>query len=214
MLVKYNKETGFSSLPTNIFSYFSSKKAESAKSGIEKLFIRDNVIDFSKTTQDIDKLIESTGVADETFAKFIYDAKDSNKVFKSSGEMLKSYSSYLGKVGAKAVAAEAGTIALKVAMKALSTIGWTLLISSITSAITAFATSEDRLAEAAQEAGQAFASDKQNIEDYKTKISDLYTVINDENSSYEQVTDARKQLLSIQNDLIDNYGDEKDALTL
>lgn len=214
MLVKYNKETGFSSLPTNIFSYFSSKKAESAKSGIEKLFIRDDIIDFSKTTQDIDKLIESTGVADETFVKFIYDAKDSNKVFKSSGEMLKSYSSYLGKVGAKAVAAEAGTIALKVAMKALSTIGWTLLISSITSAITAFATSEDRLAEAAQEAGQAFASDKQNIEDYKTKISDLYTVINDENSSYEQVTDARKQLLSIQNDLIDNYGDEKDAIDI
>lgn len=214
MLVKYNKETGFSSLPTNIFSYFSSKKAESAKSGIEKLFIRDNVIDFSKTTQSIDSLIESTGVADETFAKFIYDAKDSNKVFKSSGEMLKSYSSYLGKVGAKAVAAEAGTLALKVAMKALSTIGWTLLISSITSAITAFATSEDRLAEKAREAGQAFASDKQNIEDYKTKISDLYAVINDESSSYEQVTDARKQLLSIQNDLIDNYGDEKDAIDI
>lgn len=215
MLVKYNKEAGFSSLPTNIFSYFSSKKAESAKTGIEKLFSSDNtIIDFSKTTQDINELIESTGVADETFAKFIKDAKDSNKVFKSSGEMLKSYSSYLGKVGAKAVAAEAGTIALNVAMKALSTIGWTLLISSITSAITAFATSEDRLAEAAQEAGQAFASDKQNIEDYKTKISDLYTVINDENSSYEQVTDARKQLLSIQNDLIDNYGDEKDAIDI
>lgn len=202
-------------MPTNIFSYFSSKKAESAKTGIEKLFSSDNtIIDFSKTTQSIDSLIESTGVADETFAKFIYDAKDSNKVFKSSGEMLKSYSSYLGKVGAKAVAAEAGTLALNVAMKALSTIGWTLIISSITSAITAFATSEDRLAEAAQEAGQAFASDKQNIEDYKTKISDLYAVINDESSSYEQVTDARKQLLSIQNDLIDNYGDEKDAIDI
>ena len=45
--------------------------------------------------------------------------------------MLKSYSSYLGKVGAKAVAAEAGTLALKVAMKALSTLGWTLLILSL-----------------------------------------------------------------------------------
>ena len=61
MLVKYNKETGFSSLPTNIFSYFSSKKAESAKTGIEKLFSSDyTIIDFSKTTQSIDSLIEST----------------------------------------------------------------------------------------------------------------------------------------------------------
>ena len=28
------------------------------------------------------------------------------------------------------------------------------------------------------------------------------------------MTDARKQLLSIQNDLIDNYGDEKDAIDI
>lgn len=196
-------------------SYFGIKGASSSEvDGINKLFKNGGIVDFSNTTQSIDELINKTGIADEKFRNFIVTAQQTGASFSSADEMVEAYSKNLLDLGKKEIFAQVKAVALNVALKALSAIGWTLIISGITSVITAFATSEDRLAEAAREAGQAFASDKQNIEDYKTKISDLYAVINDESSSYEQVTDARKQLLSIQNDLIDNYGDEKDAVDI
>lgn len=50
------------------------------------------------------------------------------------------------------------------------------------------------------------------MDDYKSKIEELYKVINDESSSIEDTTNARKTLLPIQNELIDKFGTEKSVI--
>lgn len=50
------------------------------------------------------------------------------------------------------------------------------------------------------------------MDDYKSKIEELYKVINDESSSIEDTTNARKTLLSIQNELIDKFGTEESVI--
>ena len=64
----------------------------------------------------------------------------------------------------------------------------------------------------AQELGDSFKEASSTIEDYKSKIEELYQVINDENSSIEDTTNARKSLLSIQNELIDKFGTEESVI--
>lgn len=64
----------------------------------------------------------------------------------------------------------------------------------------------------AQELGDSFKEASSTIEDYKSKIEELYQVINDENSSIEDTTNARKSLLSIQNELIDKFGTKESVI--
>ena len=66
----------------------------------------------------------------------------------------------------------------------------------------------------AQELNETFSTSKTEIEDYKTQIDDLYKVINDSGSSIEDVTTARQNLMSIQDQLIEKFGDEKGAIDL
>ena len=66
--------------------------------------------------------------------------------------------------------------------------------------------------ERAQELGDSFKETSSTIEDYKSKIEELYKVINDENSSIEDTTNARKSLLSIQDELIDKFGTEESVI--
>lgn len=66
----------------------------------------------------------------------------------------------------------------------------------------------------AQELNETFITSKTEIEDYKTQIDDLYKVINDSGSSIEDVTTARQNLMAIQDQLIEKFGDEKGAIDL
>ena len=68
--------------------------------------------------------------------------------------------------------------------------------------------------EKAKELSEEFNSNKSEIEDYKSQIEDLYKTINDSNSSIEDVTNARQTLLSVQDELIDKFGDEKENINL
>lgn len=62
--------------------------------------------------------------------------------------------------------------------------------------------------------GSEFVSTKSDISDYKTKIKELYQTINDDTSSYEDTYNARQELLKIQDEMIDKFGDEADAVKL
>lgn len=107
--------------------------------------------------------------------------------------------------------------AAELGMKALSMAGNMLLIYALTSAVDIIykcATASDRLAESASQMGSEFASTKSDISDYKTKIEELYQTINDDTSSYEDTYNARQELLKIQDEMIDKFGDEADAVKL
>ena len=64
----------------------------------------------------------------------------------------------------------------------------------------------------AQELGSTFKDTSFVIDDYKSKIENLYNTINDSNSSIKDVTNARKSLLSVQDELIDKFGAEKNVI--
>lgn len=107
--------------------------------------------------------------------------------------------------------------AAELGMKALAMAGNMLLIYALTSAVEVIykcATASDRLAESASQMGSEFASTKSDISDYKTKIEELYQTINDDTSSYEDTYNARQELLKIQDEMIDKFGDEADAVKL
>ena len=107
--------------------------------------------------------------------------------------------------------------AAELGMKALAMAGNMLLIYALTSAVDIIykcATASDRLAESAAQMGSEFASTKSDISDYKTKIEELYQIINDDTSSYEDTYNARQELLKIQDEMIDKFGDEADAVKL
>ena len=107
--------------------------------------------------------------------------------------------------------------AAELGMKALAMAGNMLLIYALTSAVDIIykcVTASDRLAESASQMGSEFASTKSDISDYKTKIEELYQTINDDTSSYEDTYNARQELLKIQDEMIDKFGDEADAVKL
>ena len=109
------------------------------------------------------------------------------------------------------------TKAASVAMKALSIAGNMLVmwaISEVVSGLYELSQVSKEVAERAQELGNSFRSTESDIDSYKEKITELYSTINNNGSSVEQVTNARKELMSVQDELIDKFGDEKGAIDL
>lgn len=117
-------------------------------------------------------------------------------------------------------AQKASTIAAKahsVALKAASIAGNMLVAWGITESINLIhscATASDRLQKSANDLGSQFSSTKSDIEGYKTKINDLYTTINDSSSSYDDTYNARQELLTIQDEMIEKFGSEAEAVQL
>lgn len=70
----------------------------------------------------------------------------------------------------------------------------------------------DDVAEEAKTLGKTFGDTKSEIEGYKSKIEELHKTIDDSNSSIEDVTNARKTLLAIQDELINKFGTEKSVI--
>lgn len=120
--------------------------------------------------------------------------------FKASVEGM-SFSAKAGKVALQALAMAGNMIAM-----------WG--ITEVVSAIYSCATASDRLKESASDLGSQFSSTKSDIEGYKTKINDLYKIINDSSSSYEDTYNARQELLTIQDEMIQKFGSEAEAVQL
>lgn len=99
---------------------------------------------------------------------------------------------------------------------ALKNIGGNMAISAaislVISAVSGLIKASDEIAQKTQEVGDSFVSTKGEISDYKTQVESLYETINNSSSSYAEVTDARKQLLSIQSEMIEQYGTEQASI--
>lgn len=81
------------------------------------------------------ELADNSGIADESFKKFLQTTAESGTVYNTSAEDLKGYESFLQSSGRSAAIAATKTKALSFAMKAVSSVGWMMLITGVTKLI-------------------------------------------------------------------------------
>lgn len=108
-----------------------------------------------------------------------------------------------------------GAKAANVAMKGLAIAGNMLLMWGISEAISAlykFSQVSKDVANSAQEIGSSFKETKKDINSYKEKVEELRGVINNSSSSVSEVTQARKDLMAVQDELIEKFGTEKESI--
>lgn len=96
--------------------------------------------------------------------------------------------------------------------------GWaTIAITAIVGVVAAVNSYNEAIREGIETANEANSTTKETItslEDYKKTIDDLKKSLDSGVLSEEDAYDARKQLMTIQDDLIKNFGLEKDAIDL
>lgn len=108
--------------------------------------------------------------------------------------------------------AKAAGMAFKTVVAAVGSMAITFAISEVISIISELITSSDRLAEKAQDLGAEFKNTETDISNYKDKIQELNDKINDSSTPYDEVVQARQDLMKIQNEMIKKYGDEEGAI--
>lgn len=108
-----------------------------------------------------------------------------------------------------------GAKAASIAMKGLALAGNMLamyLTTKLLQGLYELSQVSKSVAKNAQEMGEAFNSAKSDLSLYRDKVETLQKTIRDSASSTEEVIEARKSLLSIQDELIEKYGTEKEAI--
>lgn len=102
-------------------------------------------------------------------------------------------------------------------MKTISGVASGAIVLGVTLLVTALSKLSqvsDDVAKKAQELSGIFNDTKSDITNYKDQVEDLYKTINSNSSSMEEVTNARKSLMEIQDALIKKFGDEKDTIDI
>ena len=171
-----------------------------AKEGWEEYFAilkgrnQDYIIDLIKNTDDLSKL---TG---EDLVKANQQARASALAHNEA-------------IKAQTFSAKAG----KVALQALATVGNMIAMWGVSELVKGFydlATATDRFADSASDIGSTLSGTTTDMSSYKKETQELWATINDQSSSIEDTTAARQRLMEIQDELLDKYGDEKDAIKL
>ena len=93
-------------------------------------------------------------------------------------------------------------------------LGISLAIGIAISTIEKLITSYDNMIAKAQEATNKFNEQKATISDYKTQISSLREEIASGTLSYSETLEKNKELLEIQNDLVETYGAQAKGIDL
>jgi chromosome segregation ATPase len=109
--------------------------------------------------------------------------------------------------------------AASIAKRIFATIGnmaamWALskVIGVVTDTIGELVHSEENLRQSASELGSELSNNSSDIEGYKKKIEELKAVINDSSSSFDEVSQARVDLMAVQDELIEKFGTEKGVI--
>jgi len=103
----------------------------------------------------------------------------------------------------------------KVAFQALAAAGNILVIwgvMKVVSGLYSISKASETVAKKAKELGDSFKSTSSDINNYKSQIKELHKTINNSNSSIEDVTNARKTLMTVQDELIEKFGTEKSVI--
>lgn len=105
-------------------------------------------------------------------------------------------------------AAELGMRGLALAGNMLAS----FLVSSFISLLINVANASDEIADSAAQIGNSFKETTSDLDNYKKKVDELRNIIDDSSSSIADVQNARKELMSIQDDLIEKYGTEESVV--
>lgn len=108
--------------------------------------------------------------------------------------------------------ASVSTKALGVAMNVMANVGFMLVITAITKVISELAQAQENAIQAAKEATETYKGELDSISDYKKRLSELHEELKSGNLSYEQTKTKRTELMSIQDELIEKFGNEKGAI--
>lgn len=118
----------------------------------------------------------------------------------------------IGDISNSMKTATASTKALEVAMNVFANVGFMLAITAVTKVVTELAQAQSKAVESAKEATNAYKDELTSLEEYKTKVAELHEELNSENISYEDSKTIREELLVLQDELIEKYGNEKTAI--
>lgn len=153
------------------------------------------------------------------FAKTIANASDQARIYVKqmdasviSGEDFAKTQT----IGAKAV--QLFSNGLKGAIASLGTMAISFAVSFaanlIFNAIKDWVNREKDLREAAVESSNALNEKSASIDEYVAKINELRTALDSGNLSEEEAYDTRKQLLALQTEVVEKYGDEVNGIDL
>lgn len=119
---------------------------------------------------------------------------------------LSGYIAYTAKAAASTVLFKAATLALNMALA--------MGVSALFSWVAKLVSAQEEARKAALESAKAFQQEKEALNEYKDKIAELKTELDSGNLSHQEAYDKRKELLSIQDEIISKYGSEAGAIDL
>ncbi len=156
------------------------------------------------------------GTADmSTFANAVVENNEQLKAYLQTTSVeapasLAGYRAYLNSCGVSTDSLRIKTVLLNSAL----TLGLSLGIQAVATAVSNFIRVSGDVAQKADEVSNTFNSARSDIDSYKSKVEELQAVLNDSSSSISDVTEARKTLMSIQDEMMEKYGAEKGAIDL
>lgn len=211
MAVQYNSDSNsFSTIFDGLIGKISPVKKE-----IKEFFELANakgipLNEWSKVSNNVfDDLCKEFKVTDSELKNFL-------RTWDGSGDILEAFTAHMKPPTESMTlfqrSAKAAGTALKTVGAAVASMAITFAISEVISIITELITSSDRLAEKAQDLGAEFKNTETDISNYKDKIQELNDKINDSSTPYDEVVQARQDLMKIQDEMIKKYGDEEGAI--
>lgn len=198
----------------NIDSYIGQLDLDSAKQKLADIF------DWNDTIQNGDKTwgdyFDTLGNGEQYIVDLIKDTDDLSKLTgqdlvaanENARNAVIAQNEALGQQTIKARAGRLGLQALAMAGNMLVS----FLVGSLISVLYETANASNEIADSAQQIGSSFKETTSDLDDYQIKVEDLQETINDSSSSISDVRDARKELMSIQDELIEKYGTEEESV--
>lgn len=162
-------------------------------------------MDDDKIMEQQTDLMQQMSARARVYVNQMDKASLSSDAFAASQTRLATAMNTLQSVGQKTIA---------VVGNMLTTLAVTAAINLAFKAITSIIERQENLRQAALEAGSALDKQSAAINDYKTQISSLKESLDEGNLSEQEAYDARKQLISIQDELVEKYGDEAAGIDL
>lgn len=162
-------------------------------------------MDDDKIMEQQTDLMQQMSARARVYVNQMDKASLSSDAFAASQTRLATAMNTLQSVGQKTIA---------VVGNMLTTLAVTAAINLAFKAITSIIERQENLRQAALEAGSALDKQSAAINDYKTQISSLKESLDKGNLSEQEAYDTRKQLISIQDELVDKYGSEAAGIDL
>lgn len=159
----------------------------------------------SVSTETFSNTMKGASIEAQKYATNIKNGTGSAQTFATNQKAIQTSVTKTG------VASKVAAVGLNIFKTALN-MGIMLGVSELITGVIELATYSDKLADSAQSLGNDFKDSENDISGYKDRIQELNDKINDSSTPYADVIQARKDLMTIQNEMIEKYGDEKGAI--